>query len=173
MERFDLCVIGSGPAGQKAAVQAAKLGKRVCVIERTEVVGGAAINTGTIPSKSLREAILHLTGFKHRTFFGDSYRVKDRITIEDLIDWCQQIIKAEVEVTRAQLERNGVEVIRGTASFKDENWVVALHGTEVEAINADNVYIATGTTPARPDDIPFDTTHIPSSLERCSSWAAA
>lgn len=160
MEMYDLCVIGSGPAGQKAAIQAAKLGKRVCVVERTEVVGGAAINTGTIPSKSLREAILHMTGFKHRSMFGASYQVKEHITIEDLTQWCQHIIKAEIEITRAQMARNGVELIHGTASFKDEHWVVALHGSEVEAINARHVLVATGTRPARPDHIPFDATHI-------------
>jgi len=160
MEKYDLCVIGSGPAGQKAAVQAAKLGKRVCVVERTEVVGGVAINTGTIPSKSLREAILHLTGFKERGFYGQSYMVKQKITIEDLISWCQHIIKAEVEITRSQLMRNNVEVITGTASFKDQNWVAVVHGSEVTAINADFVYVATGTRPARPPEIPFDDSHI-------------
>lgn len=160
MEKYDLCVIGSGPAGQKAAVQAAKLGKRVCVVERTEVVGGVAINTGTIPSKSLREAILHLTGFKERGFYGQSYTVKQKITIEDLISWCQHIIKAEVEITRAQLQRNGIEVITGTASFKDPNWVAVVHGSDVSAINADFVYVATGTRPARPPEIPFDDSHI-------------
>lgn len=156
MEHYDLCVIGSGPAGQRAAVQAAKLGKRACVIERAEVVGGAAINTGTIPSKSLREAILHLTGFKLRGVFGESYQVKSKITIEDLASWCQHIIKAEIEIARAAMQRNGVELINGTGLFQDNNWVVVQRGTNIDAINADHVLIATGTRPARPDDIPFD-----------------
>jgi NAD(P) transhydrogenase len=156
MEHYDLCVIGSGPAGQRAAVQAAKLGKRACVIERAEVVGGAAINTGTIPSKSLREAILHLTGFSLRGVFGESYQVKPKITIEDLASWCQHIIKAEIEIARSAMQRNGVDLINGTGSLQDSNWVVVQHGTNVNAINADHVLLATGTRPARPDGIPFD-----------------
>ncbi len=160
MEHFDLCVIGSGPAGTRAAVQAAKLGKRVCVVEREEVIGGAAINTGTIPSKSLREAILHLTGFKYRSMLGENYQVKKNITIQDLTYWCQHIIKAEIEITHGHLQRNGVELIRGEASFKDSKWVAVVHGSEVTAINADNFLIATGTTPARPDNIIFDQSRI-------------
>ncbi len=160
MEQYDLCVIGSGPAGTKAAVQAAKLGKRVCIVERAEVVGGAAINTGTIPSKSLREAILHLTGFKYRSMFGESYQVKAKITIEDLTFWCQQIIKAEIETTRSHLQRNGIELIRGEASFKNNQWVAVVHGSDVNAINSHNFLIATGSTPARPPEIPFDNSRI-------------
>ncbi len=160
MQQYDLCVIGSGPAGQRAAIQAAKLGKKVCVVERAEVLGGAAINTGTIPSKSLREAILHLTGFKHRSFLGESYQVKQKITIQDLTSWCQQIIKAEIEVIRSQLSRNGVEVLTGTAEFQSTDWVVVLHGNDVHAVNAKNVLIGTGTRPARPMDIPFDGVRI-------------
>ncbi len=160
MDRFDLCVIGSGPAGQKAAVQAAKLGKRVCVIERSEVVGGAAINTGTIPSKSLREAILHLSGFKHRAMFGESYTVKERITIEDLIYWCQHIIKAEIEITRSQLTRNGIQIFRGEGCFTNPEWIGVVHGSDVQGINAEKILIATGSRPARPGHIPFDSTHV-------------
>ncbi len=156
MQQYDLCVIGSGPAGQRAAIQAAKLGKRVCVVERGEVIGGAAINTGTIPSKSMREAILHLTGFKHRSFLGESYQVKQKITIEDLTTWCQQIIKAEIEVTRAALTRNGVELINGTAEMQSPDWVVVVHGNDVQAINTRFVLIATGSRPARPPEIAFD-----------------
>ncbi|MDX2114647.1 MAG: Si-specific NAD(P)(+) transhydrogenase [Planctomycetota bacterium] len=160
MEHYDLCVIGSGPAGQKAAVQAAKLGKRVCIIEKQQVLGGAAINTGTIPSKSLREAILHLTGFKHRGLMGESYQVKQKITIEDLIFWCQQVIKAEIEIVRAQLQRNGVEIVSGLGVFQSADWVLAVNGADVKAINAEHVLISTGTRPARPSDIPFDQHHI-------------
>jgi NAD(P) transhydrogenase len=156
LEHYDLCVIGSGPAGQRAAVQAAKLNKRVCVIERAQVIGGAAINTGTIPSKSMREAILALTGFKHRSILGESYQAKSRITIEDLAYWCQHIIKAEIDIARTHLARNGVELITGTGSFQDPNWVVVVQGSEVRAINADYILIGTGTRPARPADIHFD-----------------
>jgi NAD(P) transhydrogenase len=160
MEQYDLCVIGSGPAGTKAAVQAAKLGKRVCIVERAEVVGGAAINTGTIPSKSLREAILHLTGFKYRSMFGESYQVKSNITIEDLTYWCQQIIKAEIEITRSHLQRNGIDLIRGEASFKNNQWVAVVHGSDVTAINSTHFLIATGSSPAQPEGIPFDNQRI-------------
>jgi len=160
MDHYDLCVIGSGPASQKAAVQAAKLGKKVCIIERTEVLGGAAINTGTIPSKSLREAILHLTGFKHRGLMGESYQVKKKITIDDLIFWCQQVIKAEIDIVRSQLMRNGVDLIVGSGCFQSHDWVLSVHGNDVKAINVDKVMIATGSRPSRPSDIPFDTTRI-------------
>ena len=160
MRHYDLCVIGSGPGGQKAAVQAAKLGKDVCIIERREVVGGVAINTGTIPSKALREAIVHLTGLKHRSFFGESYKVKQDITVEDLIYWCQQVIKGEIDVIRSQLLRNDVEMITGTASFVDRNTVLATHGNNAEEVKADRFFIATGTRPARPENIDFDGVHV-------------
>ncbi|HVZ95038.1 MAG TPA: Si-specific NAD(P)(+) transhydrogenase [Phycisphaerales bacterium] len=160
MKQYDLCVIGSGPAGQKAAIQAAKLGKSVCVVERTEVVGGAAINTGTIPSKSLREAILNLTGLRNRSFLGEACQIKSNITIEDLTGWCQQVIKAEIEVVRGQLRRNGVDLIHGSGSFQERRWVVVTHGSDVTAVNAERVLIATGTRPTRPANIPFDNLHV-------------
>src|SRR3954471_12423055 len=100
---YDLVVIGSGPAGQRAAIQAAKLGKRVAIIERKSVVGGVCINTGTIPSKTLREAILHLSGFRHRGLYGAAYTVKSHIKIEDLIFPAQHVIRNEIDVTRHQL----------------------------------------------------------------------
>lgn len=156
MDHYDLCVIGSGPAGQKAAVQAAKLGKRVCIVEKAQVLGGAAINTGTIPSKSLREAILHLTGFKGRAFLGETHTVKQKITIEDLISWCNTVIKAEIDVIRGHLLRNDIEIINGHGAFQSKDWAVAVNGSDVRAINADHFLIATGTRPAAPGDIPFD-----------------
>lgn len=160
MPRYDLCVIGSGPAGQKCAIQSAKLGRRVCVVERREVVGGVAINTGTIPSKALREAILHLTGFKQRGFYGESYQVKQNISVEDLTFWCQQVIRGEIDITRAALLRNGVDIVTGTASFLDANTVVAIHGNESTKIESDKFMIATGTRPARPANMAFDRTHV-------------
>src|SRR4030095_4209211 len=110
MERYDLIVIGSGPAGQRAAIQGAKLGKRVALIERTEFVGGCCINTGTIPSKTMREAVLHLSGYYYQNIYGVNYRVKDKITIADLAFRVQHVIKTETDVTQAQLARNGIEV---------------------------------------------------------------
>src|SRR5262245_26576666 len=100
MRHYDLVVIGTGPAGQKAAIQGAKLGRRVAAIERSSVVGGAQINTGTIPSKALREAAMHLTGRNKRGLFGDSHRVKRDITIGDLIAVSRQVINNELEVVR-------------------------------------------------------------------------
>src|SRR5215510_11080733 len=123
MEKFDLIVIGSGPAGQRAAIQASKFGKKAALIEKMEVVGGAAINTGTIPSKTMREAVLHLSGFYYQNIYGVNYRVKEQITMSDLCFRAQHVIKTEIDVTRAQLSRNGIELINGVASFGDSNKV--------------------------------------------------
>jgi NAD(P) transhydrogenase len=120
---YDLIVIGSGPAGQRAAIYGAKLGKRVAVVESREVVGGACINTGTIPSKTMREAVLHLSGYNYKSIYGMNYRVKERITMADLAFRVQHVIKTEVDVTEAQLSRNNVEMLIGVASFEDATHV--------------------------------------------------
>src|ERR1700720_1830610 len=120
---FDMIVIGSGPAGQRAAIQGAKLGKRVGLIERREVVGGVCINTGTIPSKTIREAVLHLSGYYYQNVYGVNYRVKEKITMEDLAFRVQHVIKTEVDVIQAQLSRNNIELINGIARFEDPNTV--------------------------------------------------
>ena len=114
---FDLFVIGTGPAGQRAAIQAAKLGKRVAVAERKAVVGGVCINTGTIPSKTLREAALHLSGYRERSIYGASYVVKRNITMTDLLFRADAVIRNEIDVTRLQLQRNGIAVLSASASF--------------------------------------------------------
>ena len=116
MQTYDLIVIGSGPAGQRAAIQAAKAGKRVALIEKRDVVGGVCINTGTIPSKTLREAVMHFSGYQNQGLYGMNYRVKDKITMDDLLFRVQHVIRTEVDVTRAQLTRNGIEVINGQAT---------------------------------------------------------
>ncbi|MEM9083709.1 MAG: FAD-dependent oxidoreductase, partial [Planctomycetota bacterium] len=158
---YDLAVIGSGPAGHRAAIQAAKLGKRVCVVERKEVVGGVAINTGTIPSKALREATLHLTGHMARQHMGDRYDAPGHsVKIEDLIYWCQQVIQAEVSVARSQLVRNRVDLINGTGRFLGPNELIAEHGSDSRTVTAEHFMIGTGTAPARPADIPFDDRYI-------------
>ena len=113
MQEYDLIVIGSGPAGQRAAIQGAKSGKRVAVVERREVVGGTCINTGTIPSKTMREAVLHLSGYHYQGIYGVNYRVKEKITMADLGFRVQHVIKTEIDVTQAQLARNGIDVIYG------------------------------------------------------------
>src|SRR3954467_5124524 len=115
MRHYDCAVIGTGPAGQKAAIQAAKLGKRCAIIEKSMAVGGAAINTGTIPSKALREAVLHLTGTSKRGLFGENSRIKRQITIDDLIYVSQRVIHHELELVREYFDRNGIELIWGEA----------------------------------------------------------
>src|SRR6201987_5804398 len=123
MDKFDLIVIGSGPAGQRAAIQAGKFGKHVALVEKVEFVGGVAINTGTIPSKTIREAVLHLSGFYYQNIYGVNYRVKDQITMADVSFLAQHVIKTEIDVTRAQLSRNGIEVLSGIASFTGPNGI--------------------------------------------------
>jgi NAD(P) transhydrogenase len=156
MRHFDLAVIGSGPAGQKAAIQGAKLGKSVVLIEKSNVLGGAGINTGTIPSKALREAVLHLTGAAKRGLFGESSRMKQKITIADLIYVSQQVIHHELTLVRDQLERNGVDLVWGSARFHDEVVLYVDRPDDFELLSADYFVIATGTRPATPATVPFD-----------------
>ena len=108
MPDFDVLVIGSGPGGQKAAIAAAKLGRRVAIVERRDMIGGVCINTGTIPSKTLREAVLYLTGLNQRELYGQSYRVKEDITVADLAARTQHVVSREIDVIRSQLSRNRV-----------------------------------------------------------------
>src|SRR6266436_357196 len=119
MQAFDLIVIGSGPAGQRAAIQGAKFGKRIALIEKREVLGGACINTGTIPSKTLREAVMHFAGVNFQGAYGSNYRAKEKITMPELSFRVQHVIKTEIDVYAAQLARNNVEVLTGAASFLD------------------------------------------------------
>jgi len=156
MAHYDMLVIGSGPAGQKAAIQAAKVGKKVAVVERKKVVGGICINTGTIPSKSLREAVLFLSGFRQRELYGASYRVKKDITFTDLALRCDHVVKAEQEVIQNQLIRNYVDFIVGGASFIDSHRVAVKQDAESNEHTADFIVVAVGTEPSRPADIPFD-----------------
>ena len=157
MDRFDLVVIGSGPAGQRAAIQAAKSGSRVALIERREVVGGTCINTGTIPSKTMREAVLHLSGFLFQGIYGVNYRVKDNIKMSDLSFRVQQVIKNELDVTEAQLFRNGITMLRGNASFVDPHTIqIESAARGVMSCQADAVVIATGTRPAESSSVPVN-----------------
>jgi NAD(P) transhydrogenase len=156
MAQYDLLVIGTGPAGQKAAVQAAKLGKKVGIIERKEVVGGVCTNTGTIPSKSLREAVLYLSGFRQRTLYGAEYRLKNTITIEDLAFRTNHIIKNEIEIVQNQMARNRIDLIYGMASFLDPHRLLIKQAGASDEHRAHAIIIAVGTEPARPTEIPFD-----------------
>src|SRR5690349_23490799 len=156
MRNYDLIVIGSGPAGQRAAIQAAKCGRHVAVVEAREIVGGACINTGTIPSKTMREAVMHLSGFQYQGIYGINYHVKDKITMADLGFRVNQVIKTEADVTQAQLARNGVEVILGRASFMDATHVLVENSRGKADIEAPIIIIATGTKPADSSTVPLN-----------------
>lgn len=162
MQEYDLVVIGSGPGGQKAAIAAAKLGKSVAVIERGRMLGGVCVNTGTIPSKTLREAVLYLTGMNQRELYGASYRVKDKITPGDLLARTQHVIGKEVDVVRSQLLRNGIELYVGHGRFLDAHTLVVEDPARAERIqlSARNIIIATGTKPARPAGVEFDENRV-------------
>jgi NAD(P) transhydrogenase len=155
---FDMVVIGSGPAGQRAAIQAAKLDKRVAVVERRAVVGGVCINTGTIPSKTLREAVLHLSGYRERALYGASYTVKQNITVQDLLFRTDHVIRHEIDVTRHQLMRNRVEVVEADARFVEPHIVRLgfLDGRGQRDITARFIVVATGTLATQDAHIPFD-----------------
>ncbi len=150
-----MVVLGSGPGGQKAAIAAAKLGRRVALVEKRNMIGGVCINTGTIPSKTLREAVLYLTGLNQRELYGASYRVKDEITVADLGMRTQHVIGREIQVIRSQLARNRVTVLLGTGRFLDEH-TIGITGEEERKVTAEKIVIATGTSPARPGSVEFD-----------------
>ena len=155
--KYDLVVIGSGPSGQRAAIQAAKLGKQVAVVEKRRVVGGVCVNTGTIPSKTFREAVLHLSGFRERGIYGASYRVKQDIKIEDLLFRVEHVIRSEIDVIRNQLARNRVQLIEANASFVDAHHIKLEDGSEEEhIIQTDKVILACGTNATRDSHITFD-----------------
>jgi NAD(P) transhydrogenase len=156
MAHFDLIVIGSGPAGQRAAVQAAKLGKRVAVVEIRQMVGGACINTGTIPSKTLREAVLYLTGYGQHGIYGTSYAVKEHIGIEDLKVRITHVIKREIDVVRGQMLRNDVELIYGEASFSGPHELTVPGPKGKNTLSADYIVIAVGARPDTPPGISCD-----------------
>ncbi len=148
MQQYDLVVIGSGPGGQRAAIQAAKAKKRVAVVERQTMVGGVCINTGTIPSKTMREAVLHLSGFYDQAFYGSNYHVKENITMNDLNFRVTRVIENEAAVLQDQLKRNGVDLYHGVGSFIDANHVRVENSTGFNELEAEFMVIATGTKPA-------------------------
>src|SRR5713226_8499449 len=156
MQTFDLIVIGSGPSGQRAAIQGAKLGKHVALVEKLEAIGGCCINTGTIPSKTMREAVLHLSGFYYQNIYGINYRVKDKITMADLSFRVQHVIKTEVDVTKAQLSRNGIEILRGIACFTDPHHLRVTGAREQSDYEFTVAVIATGTKPAESPTVPLN-----------------
>jgi NAD(P) transhydrogenase len=154
---YDLMVIGCGPAGQRAAVQAAKIRKRVAIVDKREVVGGVCVNTGTIPSKSFKEAVVFLSGFRQRSIYGAGYRVKAEISMSDLTFRCNRIMQQEIDVIRAQLARNRVDALSGTARFVDAHTleIASADGT-VQSKTAEKFVIAAGACPYRPPNIEFN-----------------
>jgi NAD(P) transhydrogenase len=151
-----MAVIGTGPAGQKAAIQAAKLGRSVVAVEQRPSVGGGALTTGTIPSKTLREAVLYLTGFRQRGLYGVGYRVKDHITIRDLTYQVEHVLRSETAVVENQLSRNNVELVTGRASFVDAHTLDIEKDGETERLTADFTVIAVGSEPAGDPNVPID-----------------
>lgn len=156
-EHFDLLVIGSGPAGQKGAINAAKLGKRVAIADGSLALGGTCLHTGTIPSKSLREAVIYLSGYRQKAFYGKSYAVQRRITFGDLSMRVSEVVERELDVVRDQLARNRVDILDGHATFVDANTVEIQrdNGISVRA-TADAMLIACGARPAHSPTVPVD-----------------
>src|SRR3984893_14744290 len=160
-QEYDLVVIGSGPAGQKAAINAAKLGKRVAVIERAGMVGGVSVHGGTIPSKTLRDAILYLTGFNERSFYGQDYRLRDRISRDEIASRVRMIVTRETNLVRSQFNRNRVAELDGTARFLDPHTLeVTSSAGRPTTVRGEYVLIACGARPAQTPSIPVDGKHI-------------
>lgn len=153
---YELAIVGSGPGGHKAAMQAAKLRRRVAVIDRGAMLGGVSTNTGTIPSKTLREAILYLTGLGQREIYGQAFRVKADLTFDDLRRRMEQVIDVERNVLRDQLMRNHVTLVEGTASFAGPNELTVIAGDGERRITAERFVLAPGSTPSRPEGIAFN-----------------
>jgi NAD(P) transhydrogenase len=180
ISQYDLVVIGSGPAGQKGAIAAAKLGKRVAVIDRPSMIGGVSLHTGTIPSKTAREAALYLSGFRQRAFYGEAYTLKEHVTASDVTFRVEQVVAREGEVVQAEFQRNGIEIIPGLARFLDPHTVAIVAGGERVGeegagagpgtpprdplapdadplrVRGDHILIACGTRPAHDPRIPVD-----------------
>ena len=161
MEKYDLIIIGSGPSGRSAAIQAGKLGKKVLVVEKQNVLGGVSIHTGTIPSKTLINTILNLSGYKDRSFYGQSYRVKEDIDASDLKYRLKRTLNNEVDVLEHQFNRNYVSSIYGIASFIDKNTLrIKTSADEEVTVQSEKFIIATGTKTFRPDWVPFNKKNV-------------
>ena len=155
-QNYDLVVIGSGPAGQKAAINAVKLGKRAAVIERDGMVGGASVHSGTIPSKTLRHAVLYVTGFNERAFYGRDYHLREQISREEIASRVRMIVTRETHLVQAQFSRNGVAELHGTAQFLDPHTLQITGTSGATTVRGDYILIACGTRPARSRSVPVD-----------------
>jgi NAD(P) transhydrogenase len=160
MQAYELIVIGSGPGGQRAAIQAVKAGKRVALVEKQSAVGGVCINSGTIPSKTMREAVLHLSGFYDQSFYGANYHAKDHITMADLNFRVQRVIENEVSVIGDQLKRNGVDLIHGMGRFTDPHHIRVENSNGFSELEGEYIILATGTKPAANSRVPINGRNI-------------
>jgi NAD(P) transhydrogenase len=156
MEHYDVIVIGSGPAGQKAAIKCAKVGRRVAIIDEREVVGGRCLHIGTIPSKTLRAAIIYLSGYYERKIYGEHYRVKSEITVEDLLFRTTAIIKREMDVIQGMLARNGIDVVTGHAAFTSPHELRVISSRSTLELSGDYILICTGSVSNVMAELPFD-----------------
>lgn len=161
MKKYDVLIIGSGPAGEKAAIQASKLNKKVAVIERQAYVGGAGLHTGTLPSKTLRETALYLAGLKQRAVFGFQVTLARDVKLSELMHRKTEVTRKQMEAVIDKFNRNNIEIIYGTASFTGVNTLLirGVEGPEEEYFG-EFIFIASGSRPSRPADIPFDSEHI-------------
>ena len=153
---YDLVVIGSGPAGHHAAIQGAKLNKRVMIVERRPIVGGVCINVGTIPSKTMREAVIYLSGYREHGIYGESYKVKEKITLQDLVFRIDPVVRHEIDVMRHQLQRNGIELVTAEASFVDPHSINLKQGDGQRIVSTAKVVLAVGTEAAIDPRMPLD-----------------
>jgi len=157
MNHYDMLVIGSGPSGRRAAVQSAKLGKSVLVVDKGRRLGGVSVHTGTIPSKTLRETVLNLSGWRERGFYGRGYRVKQDICASDLISRLHKTLDHEVEVLQHQFMRNAVKNLHAAAKFVGPHRAsLTTDAEETSEVEFDNALISVGTRPYRPGNVPFD-----------------
>jgi NAD(P) transhydrogenase len=159
-EHFDLIIVGCGPAGEKAGAQAAYFGKRVAIIEREQNVGGSSINTGTVPSKTLRESALYFSGLKQRGLYGIDYSLKENLTIGDFMHHEREVVEMERQRILKNLELHHIELIRGQAAFVDPRTITVNGKNGARTLDGDVVLIATGSKPHRPPEIAFDDVHV-------------
>ena len=158
-DSFDLVVIGCDPAGEKAGEQAAYFGKRVAVIERAPVVGGSCINTGTVPSKTLRESALYFSGLKQRGLYDIDYSLKENLTVQDFMHHGRAVVEMERQRILKNLELHHIELVRGQAAFEDPHTITVITSSDIRRLGGDVILIFTGSKPHRPAEIVFDDVH--------------
>ncbi|HEU5194878.1 MAG TPA: Si-specific NAD(P)(+) transhydrogenase [Methylomirabilota bacterium] len=166
MDHYDLIVIGGGPAGEKGAAQAAYFGKRVALIERAPHPGGAGINTGTVPSKTLRETALYFSGLGQHGLYGVDYQVKSHLTVKDFMYREQEVVRSLRQVVTENIVRHKIDLFRGHASFEDPHTVRVTREDEPDGLlTGDIILVATGSVPTRPKDVPFSDSRVHDSDE--------